>query len=170
MTVGNKIVVVGMTAAGKSIFARALAHKINLPLVPVDSIMWKPGWTYIGDEETAQKLEEVSKSEQWIIEGYLVEEARSTVLGRSDKIVYLDYPPMVASWRYIKRWWKHRKHARPELEGSPERFSFKFLELAWTKGEVSYMEEILDKTEYENKILRLKSPKEARKFLETLAS
>jgi adenylate kinase family enzyme len=168
MKIGPKVAVVGMTAVGKSIFGRALANKSGLPLVLIDSIMWKPGWNYLGDEETAQKLDEASREEKWIIEGYLVDAARPFVLGRADTIIYLDYHPLVASWRYIKRWWKHRTDPRLELPGSPERFSFKFLELSWTKGEITYLDELLGKPEYRNKIIRLKSPTEAEKFLREL--
>jgi adenylate kinase family enzyme len=46
----NRVVIVGASAAGKSTFARQLAKKIQLPLIHMDEIMWKPGWQYIGDE------------------------------------------------------------------------------------------------------------------------
>ncbi len=39
---GNKIVVVGISAVGKSTFSRKLAQTLNLPLTLMDTIMWKP--------------------------------------------------------------------------------------------------------------------------------
>lgn len=163
---GNKIVVVGVSAAGKSTFSRKLAESLNLPLTLMDSIMWKPGRDYIGDDETVRKLDEASSQSGWIIEGYISKEARTFIFDRADSIIYLDYSPLTSSWRYIKRWWKHRKNPRPELEGSPEKFDFKFLKLVWTKGEAISLNHYLKEVKPQSKIITLCSPKEAKKFLE----
>ncbi|TSD06323.1 MAG: adenylate kinase [Parcubacteria group bacterium Greene0714_7] len=162
---GKRIVIVGVSASGKSVFARKLAQKINLPLIFVDAIMWQTGWSYIGDVETAKKLDEVSSASEWIIEGYIVKEARSFVFERADSIIYLDYHPLIASLRYIQRWWMHRKNSRPELAGSPEKFSWKFLKLVWTKGEAVSLNRFLAQLKDKNKIIKLHSPKEAKHFL-----
>lgn len=157
---GNKIVVIGVSASGKSTFARKLAKKTGLPLILVDEIMWKPGWNYIGDEKTTEQLRDASNTEKWIIEGYIVKDVRTFLFEKADTIIFLDYPSITSSFRYILRWWKHRKIPRPELQGSPEEFSFKFLRLIWTKGEVKSLERFLNKIKSQ-KILRLKSPQEA---------
>lgn len=161
---GSKILVLGVSASGKSTFARKLAEKTGLPVIFVDAIMWKQNWKYIGDIETAKRLDEESAKPQWIIEGYIVKEARAFVFERADAIIYLDYPRVVASFRYIQRWWIHRKNPRPEIEGSPEKFSWKFLKLVWKKGEAISLDGFLVKAD-QTKILRLTSPKEAKNFL-----
>lgn len=165
---GKKIVIAGVTASGKSTFARKLGDKTKLPVVFVDSIMWKPRWEYVGDAEVAERLDDVTTEVEWILEGYIVKEARSFVFERADTIIYLDYSPWVASWRYVKRWWKHRKDPRPELEGSPEKFSFKFLELIWTKGETTYLNEYLSIIKPQSKIIKLASLKQAKSFLQQI--
>jgi len=164
--VGQKIAIVGVSASGKSTFARKLRSKLQVPLIHMDTIMWKPGWNYIGEEETAKKLKEEAGKPAWIIEGYIVKEARMFVFEQADTIIYLDYHPLVASLRYIQRWWKHRKNPRIELNGSPDKFSFKFLKLVWTKGEVISLGKYLKG--FEQKTIVLKSPKEASKFLSKL--
>jgi adenylate kinase family enzyme len=164
---GNKIVVVGVSASGKSTFTKRLATKINLPVICMDAIMWKPGWVYIGDEETVNKLKEVSLADKWIIEGYISSNARTFLFDRADTIIYLDYSPWVCSWRYVMRWWKHRKNARPELDGSPEKFSFKFLTLVWKKGEAVSLDKFLDKVD-KNKIIKLDSLRKTEIFLNSL--
>lgn len=131
----------------------------------MDAIMWQAGWDYIGDEETAKKLNEISSKLEWIIEGYIVKEARSLVLERADSIIYLDYHPLVASLRYIQRWWMHRKNPRPELPGSPDKFKPKFLKLIWTKGEAISLKKFLAQVKDQSKIIKLSSPKEAKDFL-----
>lgn len=168
MKIGNKIVIVGVSATGKSTFARKLSVKTNLPVIFMDSIMWSPGWKYIGDEETLKKLDEISFKDTWIIEGYITKEARTFLFERADTIIYLDYSPLVSACRYIKRWWKHRKIPRPELEGSPESFDFKFLKLVWTKGEAISLNKFLMNLENQSKIIKLNSPYETQRFLEQL--
>lgn len=167
-TLGNKIVVVGVSASGKSTFSRKLGEKTGLPVTFMDAIMWLPGWNYVGDEAVVKRLDEISVQPQWIIEGYIVTKARTFIFERADSIIYLDYSPLTSSWRYLKRWWKHRKNPRPELEGNPEKFSFKFLKLVWTKGEAVSLEKFLMGVPDQSKILKLTSPKETRSFLNSL--
>lgn len=164
-SLGRRIAVVGVSASGKSTFARKLAAKTNLPLTHIDAVMWKPGWDYIGDEETVRRLKEISQQDEWIIEGFIDKNALEAVLGRADSIIYLDYPRYIPAWRYIKRWVKHRKNPRPELEGSPEKFSFEFLRRVWDKKEVYRLNKFLKTTPQSAKLLRLKSPKEAEAYL-----
>ena len=165
---GIKILVVGISASGKSTFTKKLAFKTNLPAIFVDSIMWKPGWNYIGDEETVKKLQEASSKDEWIIEGYITKGIRAFIFDRADTIIYLDYSPLVASWRYLRRWWTYRKNPRPEMPGSPEKFSFKFLKLVWTKGEAISLNKFLAEVKDQGKIVTLKSPREAEEFLKKL--
>jgi adenylate kinase family enzyme len=162
---GNKIVIVGVSASGKSTFARKLGNKLGLPVVFVDAIMWRPGWNYIGDAATVSKLNEESLKPEWIIEGYIEKDARAFVFDRAETIIYLDYSPLTSSLRYIQRWLKHRKNSRPELEGSPEKFSFKFLKLVWTKGEAASLDTFLQNMAKQEKIIRFTSPKVAENFL-----
>ena len=166
--IGKRIVIVGVSASGKSTFARKLSEKAKLPLFLMDAIMWNPGWQYIGDAETVKKLKEIATKEEWIIEGYISKEARTFLFERADTIIYLDYPPIVATLRYLKRWWKHRKSPRPELEGSPEKFDWKFLKLVWKKGEAISLNRFLAQVQDQSKLVTFKSPKHAKAFISTI--
>lgn len=166
--IGKRIVIVGVSASGKSTFARKLSEKTKLPLFLMDAIMWNPGWQYVGDEETVKKLIEISVKEEWIIEGYISTEARTFLFDRADTIIYLDYPPVVATLRYLKRWWKHRKKPRPELEGSPEKFDWKFLKLVWTKGEAIPLNKFLAQVQDQSKVVRFTNPKQTEAFIKSI--
>ncbi len=161
----KRIIVVGVSASGKSTFARELSEKVGIPATYMDAIMWKPGWEYIGDEETTKRLKKLSITSMWLIEGYISTMARTTVFERADTIIYLDYSPVIASWRYIRRWWKHRNNARPELPGSPEKLSWEFLKRVWYKKEAITLNKFLAKVKNQKKIIVLHSPTEAQKFL-----
>lgn len=162
---GTKIVIVGVSASGKSTFACKLGEKIGLPVTYIDALMWKPGWEYIGDEETVRLIKEASEKEHWIIEGYIAKEARGALFEKADIILYLDYPGWLSARRYVKRWIKHRKKPRPELPGSPEKFSIEFLQRVYFKKEVYRLEQLFKQSDWNNKIIRFKSPKEAAHFL-----
>ncbi len=166
--IGKRIAIVGVSASGKSTFARKLSEKTRLPLFLMDSIMWNPGWQYIGDEETVRKLKEIGAKEEWIIEGYISKEARTFLFDRADTIMYLDYPPRVATFRYLRRWLKHRKDPRPELEGSPEKFDWKFLKLVWTKGEAVSLNTFLARVQDRDKLMRFTTVKQAETFLKNI--
>lgn len=168
MYLGKKIAVVGVSASGKSVLARTLADKTRLPLTHVDTIMWKPGWDYVGDEETVKQLRDVSTRTEWIIEGFIDKEAFDYVLGKADSIIYLDYPRYIPAWRYTKRWLKHRRSPRPELEGSPETLSLSFLRRIWEKREVYHLNKFLHEMTKSEKIIRLKSPKDAEMLTESV--
>ncbi|MEN9614127.1 MAG: hypothetical protein RLZZ347_434 [Candidatus Parcubacteria bacterium] len=157
--------VVGVSASGKSTFSKKLSLKLGIPVTLMDSLMWQPGWKYIGDQAVAEKLEVISETPEWIIEGYVVKPARTFLFDKADTIIYLDYSPVVASLRYIKRWWLHSVHPRPELPGSPEKFSFTFLKLVWTKGETVSLNKVLVEVKYQQKVLKLRSPSEAKRLL-----
>lgn len=165
MNLGKKILIVGVSASGKSVFARELGKYTGIPVTHVDAFMWKPGWNYVGDEVTIKLLDKVSQRPEWIIEGYIDKEAQPFVLERADTIIYLDYPRIVVVWRYIKRSWMHRKDPRPELDGSPDKFSFEFLMRVWKKKEVYYLNKSLAAMPNQSKLIKLASPKEAQNLL-----
>lgn len=56
---GQRILVVDISASGKSTFSRKLSKILNLPLTLMDEIM-KAEWNYIGDEASLEKLCEIS--------------------------------------------------------------------------------------------------------------
>lgn len=164
----KKVVIVGVSASGKSVFGRALAKRTGLPLTHMDTIWWKAGWVETSEEEATKRLEELTASGEWIIEGYIPKDARPFVFERADIIIHLDYSGSTAAWRYLKRWWKHRKNARPELEGSPEKFSFKFLKLVWSKGEAISLKAFLREVKSQQKIITFTAPSQAEGFLRGL--
>ena len=168
MNLGNKIAVVGISASGKSTFARSLASKLCLPLIHMDTIWWKPGWIELGEEEATKQIELITAGSEWIIEGYIPKTARPFVFERADRIIYLDYPGSVAARRYVQRWWKHRKDPRPELEGSPEKWDFKFLKLVWNKGEAVSLNKFLKLVSDPKKIITFTFPRQATVFLRNL--
>jgi adenylate kinase family enzyme len=165
MNLSKKILIIGVSASGKSTLARKLATKTNLPTFFMDQIMWNPGWKYIGDENTIKEIDKISSGSQWVIEGWIPKEAIEFMFDRADTIIYLDYHKALAPIRYIKRYLKHRKNPRPELPGSPDKFSVKFIKRILLKKEAYYINKKLEQKKYFDKTIFIKSPKQLEKLL-----
>lgn len=43
----NRIAIIGISASGKSVFARELAGKTGLPLIHMDQLFWTGNWQEI---------------------------------------------------------------------------------------------------------------------------
>ena len=160
----NRIAIIGISASGKSIFARKLADKTGLPLIHMDQLFWRGHWEEVAETEYLQKHQEIIQQEKWIIEGY-IEENMADRLKRADQIIYMDYPGWLCALRLVRRWFSHRKSARPELPKEAletfEKDSFKKVLLQKERIRIESSIALAGHPP----IIRLKLPSEARKFL-----
>ena len=69
MKLGRKILVIGCPGSGKSTFSKNLRDITGLPLFHLDNIWWKPDKSHISREEFDQKLDEILRTDRWIIDG-----------------------------------------------------------------------------------------------------
>ena len=98
------IALLGSAGAGKSWLARGLAQSLDLPVIHLDRLYWKPGWVATPDPEWEALQRREVKGESWIADG--LQEGRSSAdiwLDAADTIVFLDFPPLTCMWRVVKR-------------------------------------------------------------------
>ena len=165
----NRIAIIGISASGKSVFARELAKKTSLPLIHMDQLFWKADWKEAPEAEYFHQHEEMIQQDRWIIEGY-IEESMASRLKRADLILYLDFPGWLCALRLVQRWFIHRRKARPELpKEALEKFKRKFFWLVLTRGERIRIEQSLALVEKPN-VIRFTSPKELDKFMKSYNS
>ena len=165
----KRIAVIGICAAGKSVFGRELARRIGLPLFHMDNLFWKGKWEAIPEEEYLAKEQELIQQDEWIIEGY-VDEKEAERLKLADLILYLDYSGIRVFSRVIRRWWKHRRVARPELhEEALDSMSIRDLWVALMRLERPGIEAALQRVD-QSKVIRFHSPKELQRFIDTMVS
>lgn len=127
----KKILVIGSGGAGKSTFAKQLGERLNLHVIHLDALYWKPGWVEPPKDEWATTLDGLLKREAWIMDGNYSGTLERR-LAACDAVVFLDVPPHVCSWRVLKRLWRYRNATRPDMaEGCHERFSLQFLLWVW---------------------------------------
>ncbi len=162
----TKIAILGITGAGKTTFSRMVQEKTGLPLFHMDALFWRGKWQEVSEQEYLQSHEEILKNnERWIIEGW-INPNMADRLKQADLIIYLDYPGWRVAFRYITRYFRHRKVARPELpKESVETFKFRRLFISLFRGERPDIERSLTFAGDTSKIVRLKSPREIHAYL-----
>ena len=165
----KKIMVIGSSGAGKTYFSRKLSEKFGIPLIHLDKIYWQPGWNEPTKEEWKATLEDVLEQDSWIIDGNY----GSTIemrLAACDTVFFLDIRRTLCMWRVIRRTFRFFKRGRPDMaEGCYERLDFSFLSFVWNYPERSKpkIERLLNNVGSEKKIIRLRSPRQVRRFLRT---
>ena len=87
----KKIIVIGSPGAGKSIFSKKLKDITNLPLYHLDMIYHKNDGTHITKEELEEKLKEILKKDNWIIDGNY-QRTLEMRIKECDTIFLLDFP------------------------------------------------------------------------------
>jgi adenylate kinase family enzyme len=65
----RRVLVIGISGAGKSTFSQALATKTGLPLIHLDKEFWRPGWVQTPRQEWRARVSELAARERWIMDG-----------------------------------------------------------------------------------------------------
>ena len=165
----ERIIIIGCGGAGKSTLARQLGEKLNLPVVHLDKLFWKPGWVEsTKDEIDANIMEEMSKP-KWIIDGNYNRTIPERIK-RCDTIIYLDFSRFTCLMGVAKRVLSTYGTVRPDMgAGCPERFDPEFLKWIWNfnrKHRENYYR-LLNEAEGTETIV-LKNRKAVKRFLEQL--
>ncbi|MBR5825880.1 MAG: AAA family ATPase, partial [Clostridia bacterium] len=65
----KKVIVIGCPGSGKTTFAEKLSKSTGLPLYYLDAIWHKPDKTHIPREKFDERIFEIFKESEWIIDG-----------------------------------------------------------------------------------------------------
>ena len=90
LNIGNRIIILGCSGSGKSVFAKKLQEYTDLPLFHLDNIWWKADRMHIGRDEFDRRLEEILKDKNWIIDGDYSRTYEIRIQA-CDTVVFLDY-------------------------------------------------------------------------------
>lgn len=127
----ERVLVVGCAGSGKSTLARRIAQARGLPLIELDRLFWRPGWTATPDEDWRALLQELSAGPRWVMDGNY-SGSLSIRLPRADTVIWLDYPRHVCLRRVLVRTARNVGRVREGLpEGCPERLNVEFLRWIW---------------------------------------
>ena len=165
----ERVIIIGCGGAGKSTLARQLGEKLNLPVVHLDKLFWKPGWEQISREEFDRLHREALAEERWIIDGNF-DRTMAERIRHCDTVIYLDFSRIACLLGVVKRVLTTYGKVRPDMgEGCPEQIDFEFLKWVWdfnkNKREKNYR--LLNETDGIEKIV-LKNRRAVRRFLKQL--
>lgn len=123
----RRVMVIGISGAGKSTFSRALAARTGLPLIHLDKEFWRPGWTMTPLPEWRAKVDDLASRDAWIMDGNYAG-SLPLRLPRADAVFWFDYPTLRclrrALWRVVTTYGRVRDDMG---EGCPERLDRDFL-------------------------------------------
>ena len=127
----ERILIIGCGGSGKSTLARRLGEKLNLPVVHLDKLYWKPGCVESSKEEIDEKIHIELQKPQWIIDGNY-NRTISERMKYCDTVIYLDFSRFACLRGVCKRVLTTYGKVRPDMgEGCPERFDLDFLKWIW---------------------------------------
>jgi adenylate kinase family enzyme len=124
----RRILILGNAGSGKSTLARELGAMLELPVLHLDTIFWKPGWVESSHEEYDTKLTQFLEHDSWVIDG---NNSRTMPLrfGLADAVIVLDLPLWISLYRVFKRNFQYRGRSRPDItEGCNEKIDLEFLQ------------------------------------------
>ncbi len=136
----RRIVIVGSSAAGKSTLARALATRLNLPHLELDSVYHQAGWTTLPTPEFRARVDEFVRSDRWVIDGNYTSRVGDLLFRRADTVLWLRLPRRVVLRQVLQRttarvllrrqlWNGNRERLRAVWSRDPER---SIVVWAWT--------------------------------------
>lgn len=165
----ERILIIGCGGAGKSTLARQLGEKLNIPVVHLDQLFWKPGWVERSDEEFDVILEHELEKPKWIMDGNF-NRTMPKRLEKCDTVIYLDFSRFACLRGVAKRVLTNYGKVRPDMgEGCPERFDLDFLKWVWNfnKNKRESYYRLLNEAE-EIETIALKNRRQVKKFLKSL--
>lgn len=174
---GPRIVVVGVTGAGKTTLAKNLSTVTGIPYVELDAIHWLPNWEMVETGLFRQKVTEITAADCWILDGNY-RKARDLIWTRATTLIWLDYAFLLTFWQLIKRSMRRIITQEELWNGNRESVKGMFFSkdslLLWSiqtfsKFRKSYPELLAQPENAHLQVIRLKSPKETHQFLESLA-
>jgi adenylate kinase family enzyme len=168
----QRVAVLGSGGAGKSVLAAALAERTGLPVVHLDVVYWRPGWTAPPRDEFDAKLAAAVAEERWILDGnFLRDDDADPRFGRADTVIFLDLPRRICLWRIIRRLVRDRRRSRPDLpHGCPEGIDVAFWLWVW-RYPADNRPDVLERLAGlgpEVAVHRLRSQRDVERFLDAL--
>lgn len=82
---------VGNSGSGKSTLGAALAARLGVPYVELDSIFHQPGWAELPRHEFRARVGALVGGDTWVIDGNYTA-VRDLVWARADTVVWIDLP------------------------------------------------------------------------------
>lgn len=119
LTTMRRILVYGVTGAGKSTLAARVGSRLGLPYHAIDELTWDPGWVAVSESEQRRRVSEIVAGDEWVIDAsYGI--WNDLVLERVELIVGLDLKRGLSLSRLFRRTVSHIVRRTPTCNGNLE--------------------------------------------------
>jgi len=98
----RRVSVVGNSGSGKTTLGRALAERLAVPFVELDSVYHQAGWQPLPVEDFRRRVQAITSGEDWVIDGNY-SAVRDLVWARADTVIWLDLPRRTVVRRVVLR-------------------------------------------------------------------
>jgi len=176
--VGERVVVVGTSCCGKTMFARQLAQSLGCPCVELDELYWAPNWTPKPDSEFRRLVEIGASAPRWVTEGNYGR-IRDALWPRATTIVWLNYSFITVFRRALRRTCRRIIVRESLWHGNRESFGRSFLSrdsiLVWVIATFNRRRKEFETLRTSGKYPHLswvefRRPSEAESYLRSIAS
>jgi adenylate kinase family enzyme len=164
----QRILVTGNAGSGKTTLSRKLGDLFGIPVISLDRIVWDPGWVDVPKDEVQRRLEPLLSHKRWIIDGVSTRTCEA-----ADTVIFLDFPTSLCFGRALRRSLRHLFSQRPELpDRCPE------IAILWKMTKIIFqfpkrtrpnLLNLLDRTEGQKTVIRIRSTHELRTFWGTIS-
>ncbi len=117
----QRILVAGVSGAGKTTFAQELSRRLDLPFHEMDGLFHGPGWepipTFVAD------VEAIASGDRWVFDSYGYAAVRDLVWSLADTVIWLDYSRPVVLTRVLRRSTRRTLLGEPTFNGNVERWA-----------------------------------------------
>jgi adenylate kinase family enzyme len=148
----KRVAIIGNGAGGKTTLAHALSERLHVPHHEVDAVVFRADWTRAPTSEVACMLDAWLDEDGWVIDGFGPLACVGRRLDAADTVVWLDLPLQTHLIRALRR-----------RNGPPLRVTLTSIARAHRRYRPTY-ERALQR--HADKLVRLRSPQDARRFLE----
>jgi adenylate kinase family enzyme len=139
----RRVSLVGNSGSGKTTVGAALAARLAVPFIELDSIFHQPGWQPLAIEQFRARVAAVTAGEAWVVDGNYSATVLDLVWPRADTLILFDLPRATVMRQVLLRTLR-RTISRAELwNGNREPFTGLFrvdpnrsiVRWAWTRHE-----------------------------------
>ncbi|MEO6655294.1 MAG: DNA topology modulation protein [Pyrinomonadaceae bacterium] len=165
----KRILVLGSGGAGKSTFSKRLGGILDIDVIHLDRLYWRPNWQEVMPFEWQTIVGEIISRESWIMDGNYTT-TREMRIRACDSVIFLDMSRHVCLYRILKRTLIYHGQSRPDMPpGCNERFDLEFALWVWNYPNRSKKKILETLGQFPGKnIVVLRSSSEVDAFLESL--
>jgi adenylate kinase family enzyme len=120
--IGQRILIIGSSNAGKTTLGRHLAVTLNIPFTDLDDLHWEPGWRVADDEVFRGRVRAVVATDAWVIAGSYISKQQDVSWPAAETIIWLDLPLSTVFTRCVRRCWTRWRTQEVLQGGNRERF------------------------------------------------